>query len=119
MNFQISKLIVLLLVSSYSIAMHKSPASAPIKLKIHRHSAGNELKKIWQQITISPEAKFVALKEQVAKLLQRPTHDFVLAHVDLHNTMLYDQDSQKTLQELGIADKTSLWVLSVVAASKK
>ncbi len=96
-----------------------SPSPVPIKLKVHCHVTGNALKDNWLQIAISPKAKFVALKEHVAKLLQRQTQDFILAHVELKKITEYDQISQKNLQELGITDKTSLWAYSVSPATKK
>lgn len=122
MNFQPSKLVVLFLVSSCSIAMNKQKSEfnlGALKLRIHHHGKSNELQENWLLVSTSLDTKFVALKEQVAKLLQRQTHDFMLAHVDLHHVKPYDQNSQKTLHELGITDKTSLWVCSKVSASKK
>lgn len=91
----------------------------PVKLRIHHHVASNALLESWHTVTAPDDTEFIVFKQFIASLINRPTKEFRLEKIELTGAIAYDQNSEKTIAELGISNSTTIWAIPISPKTKK
>ena len=94
-----------------SIALYQG--AIPINIWIHHYTPGNMIQRSWIKVGIPEHMPFREFKEVVATTLKLDCASFKLQQAGLDATSSYDQESEKTLAELGITNKTNIWAVDI------